>query len=74
MGRADEIRARMAGEIAVAEAEDALIAAKAKGTARDKRPSAREARQAYREANPAGGTANPATIETSASVKRAGGK
>jgi hypothetical protein len=64
MSRADEIRARADAEIAVAELEDQLLAAKAAGQdpPREVKDRLREARRVYRELTAGSGTANPDTV------------
>lgn len=76
MSRADEIRQRMESEIALAEAEDALIKAKAAKTNPQKlaeiKNDLRSKRQAHRSGREGEGTANPAPVNASAVVKRKG--
>lgn len=70
MSRADEIRARAEAEIAVAELEDKLIAAKEKGKGVEAlKLELRTARQAHRELREGDAAVNPATVSAAAEVK-----
>lgn len=79
MGRADDIRARYEAELALIEAEDALIEAKAKGVNGAKlraiKGEVRTLRQAWRErrdAEAADVIAYPAPASAKATARKAG--
>jgi hypothetical protein len=69
VSRADEIRARYEDELAVAEFEDQLVAAKQDGTVTPEMKLAlREARQAYRLRREGSAVAQAETIQTASTV------
>jgi hypothetical protein len=66
VGRVDEVRARYDAELALAELEDELSAAKENGEATPElKRRVREARRAFREARAGDAVASPAVIEVS---------
>lgn len=76
MGRAEDIRAKYEAELALAEAEDRLIDAKAKGITGEKwrviKDELRAQRQSFREQHAGDATASPATVAAKATVKKVG--
>jgi hypothetical protein len=77
VSRVDELRARLAGEIAVAELEDKLIAAKADPKVkpealRDLKVRLRQARAEYRTRRAGNGTASAQTVGVSVNVGQEG--
>jgi len=71
MSRADEIRARAEAEIAVAELEEKLLAAKEDGeVTQELKLELREARRAHREMREGDATTAPAAVSATADVKR----
>lgn len=76
MSRVEELRTRLAAELAVAELEDELIAAKDDGdpdALRDVKLRLRAARAEFRTHRAGSAAANPATVTASAVVEQAGG-
>lgn len=73
MSRADELRARFEAELAVAEAEDRLVEAKADGTdpetLRAIKVEVREARRAFRELRAGSATVSPEPVAATATVE-----
>lgn len=69
MSRAEEVRARYEAELAVADLEDRLVAAKEAGEPlAELKLELRAARQEYRLQREGAATVNPATVEVSAEV------
>lgn len=70
MSRADEIRAKAEAEIAVAELEDQLLAAKESGDVpAELKLELREARRTFRELRESDAVASPATVSAAAEVQ-----
>lgn len=79
MGRADDIRAAYERDLALAEAEDELIAAKGRKNIpaddlREIKDRVRALRQAQREQRDGDASVSPAPIRATAGVKKAGGR
>jgi hypothetical protein len=77
VSRVDQVRARYEAEMAVAELEDELVAAKGSGTpdeVRDVKARLREARRAFREQRSGDATAAPETVTVTADVTEAGAR
>ena len=71
MSRAEEVRARYEAELAVAELEEQLLAAKDAGgdVPRELKDQLREARRVFREMRSGDAAVNPSTIEAIAEVQ-----
>lgn len=74
MSRVEELRARLGGELAVAELEDELVAAKESETdpelLRDLKLRLREARREFRTERAGGAAAAPAPVEVATTVEK----